>query len=103
MQNAIEVKNLKVVFPDRGRMIRAVEGVDLTVKKGECLALVGESGCGKSMTLRCIAGIVKPDRGRIVLDGRVLRCGWISCVSAGKMSQTTQTVRCRHCAAVRFP
>ncbi|MEI3236461.1 MAG: ATP-binding cassette domain-containing protein [Lachnospira sp.] len=50
MQNAIEVKNLKVVFPDRGRMIRAVEGVDLTVKKGECLALVGESGCGKSMT-----------------------------------------------------
>ena len=72
MQNAIEVKNLKVVFPDRGRMIRAVEGVDLTVKKGECLALVGESGCGKSMTLRCIAGIVKPDRGRIVLDGRVL-------------------------------
>lgn len=49
MQNAIEVKNLKVVFPDRGRMIRAVEGVDLTVKKGECLALVGESGCGKSM------------------------------------------------------
>ena len=33
MQNAIEVKNLKVVFPDRGRMIRAVEGVDLTVKK----------------------------------------------------------------------
>ena len=72
MQNAIEVKNLKVVFPDRGRMIRAVEGVDLTVKKGECLALVGESGCGKSMT-------------------------------AGKMSQTTQTVRCRHCAAVRFP
>ena len=37
MQNAIEVKNLKVVFPDRGRMIRAVEGVNLTVKKGECL------------------------------------------------------------------
>ena len=75
MQNAIEVKNLKVVFPDRGRMIRAVEGVDLTVKKGECLALVGESGCGKSMTS----------------------------LSAGKMLQTTQTVRCRHCAAVRFP
>ena len=35
-------------------------------------ALLGASGCGKSMTLRCIAGIVKPDRGRIVLDGRVL-------------------------------
>lgn len=38
----------------------------------ETLALLGASGCGKSMTLKCIAGIEKPDRGRIVLDGRVL-------------------------------
>ena len=36
------------------------------------LALLGASGCGKSMTLKCIAGIVRPDRGRIVLDGRTL-------------------------------
>ena len=35
-------------------------------------AILGASGCGKSMTLRCIAGIVRPDEGRIVLDGRVL-------------------------------
>ena len=35
-------------------------------------AILGASGCGKSMTLRCIAGIVRPDKGRIVLDGRVL-------------------------------
>ena len=35
-------------------------------------AILGASGCGKSMTLRCIAGIVKPAKGRIVLDGRVL-------------------------------
>lgn len=35
-------------------------------------AILGASGCGKSMTLRCIAGIVRPDRGRIVLDGQVL-------------------------------
>ena len=38
----------------------------------ETLALLGTSGCGKSMTLKCIAGIEKPDRGRIVLDGTVL-------------------------------
>ena len=38
----------------------------------ETLALLGASGCGKSMTLRCIAGIERPDRGRIVVDGRVL-------------------------------
>ena len=38
----------------------------------EILGLLGASGCGKSMTLKCIAGIERPDRGRIVLDGRVL-------------------------------
>ena len=73
MQNAIEVKNLKVVFPDRGRMIRAVEGVDLTVKKGECLALVGESGCGKSMTsLSCMK--LQPSLAAVRLD-QLCICG----------------------------
>lgn len=38
----------------------------------ETIALLGASGCGKSMTLKCIAGIEKPDSGRIVLDGRIL-------------------------------
>lgn len=40
--------------------------------ENETLALLGASGCGKSMTLKCIAGIEKPDRGRIVLDGMTL-------------------------------
>ncbi len=44
----------------------AFEAVD------ETLALLGTSGCGKSMTLRCVAGVEKPDRGRIVLDGKTL-------------------------------
>ena len=44
---------------------------DFTVRD-EVFALLGASGCGKSMTLKCIAGIEKPDKGRIVLDGQVL-------------------------------
>lgn len=46
--------------------------VSFEVKDGEILGLLGESGCGKSMTLKCIAGIETPDCGRIVLDNRIL-------------------------------
>ena len=63
-------KNFETSKKDQA--VHALTNVDLTLYRGETLALVGESGCGKSMTLRCIAGIVKPDAGRIVLDGRVL-------------------------------
>ena len=45
---------------------------DFTVGDGEALALLGASGCGKSVTLKCVAGIDKPDRGRIELDGELL-------------------------------
>ncbi len=46
----LEMKNLKVVFPNEKGIIRAVEGIDLEIGKGKCVALVGESGCGKSVT-----------------------------------------------------
>ena len=41
-------------------------------ESGSVTGLLGASGCGKSVTLKCVAGIEKPDEGRIVLDGRVL-------------------------------
>ena len=46
----LRVRNLKVVFPSEMGVVRAVEGIDLTVRPGECAAIVGESGCGKSVT-----------------------------------------------------
>src|SRR5580698_10174755 len=53
-------------------LLRAVDGVDLAVRRGEALALVGESGSGKSTLARAIAGIQRANSGQIKLDGKVL-------------------------------
>jgi len=73
----LEIRNLKVAFPAPGGVIRAVEGIDLTTRKGECVALVGESGCGKSVTALSIMKLLRtpPSVSRIdqlQLDGRDL-------------------------------
>ncbi len=46
----LKLRNLKVIFPNTHGIVKAVEGIDIDIKKGECVALVGESGCGKSVT-----------------------------------------------------
>lgn len=51
---------------------RAVDGVSLSVRKGECLVLLGPSGCGKTTTLRCVAGFETAERGRISIGGHVV-------------------------------
>ena len=61
---------LNRVLERRGRVIlKAVDGIDLAIRKGETLGLVGESGCGKSTVARVIVGLYPPTRGTIVYDG----------------------------------
>jgi peptide/nickel transport system ATP-binding protein len=57
----------------REEIVHAVDGVDLTVRKGEVVGLVGESGCGKSTLGRMVAGIMPPSEGTILWRGRDLR------------------------------
>ncbi len=67
----LEIKNLKTYFTLEGKTIKAVDGVSLSLKRNETLGLVGESGCGKSITAMSIMRLIKSPPGKIV-DGQIL-------------------------------
>ena len=70
---ALETRELGVEFRVRGGGVaRAVDGVDLAVRRGEILALVGESGCGKTTLARTILGLQRPTSGAIYVAGEQL-------------------------------
>ncbi len=74
--NLLEVRNLKTYFFTEDGVVKAVDGVDFTVRRGEVLGLVGESGCGKSVTSLSIMRLVgvpgKIVNGEIIFEGRNL-------------------------------
>ena len=73
----LELKNIKKYFPVKGGFlgttghhVKAVDGVDLAVRSGENISLVGESGCGKTTLARIILRLMRADAGSIVFDGK---------------------------------
>ena len=80
MQNLLEVKDLKMhfsagasgLFGGKKNYVYAVDGVNFTLKKGETLGLVGESGCGKSTVARAVAQLYKPTSGEVIFNGKDL-------------------------------
>ena len=73
----LEVAGLRTVFDTRAGKVCAVDGVDVSVRRGECLGVVGESGSGKSVTFASVMGLIRApgniEAGTILFDGRDLR------------------------------
>lgn len=66
----LEVKNLKKYFKTSSGMVHAVDDCTFSVKRGKTLGIVGESGCGKSTTGRCILRLIEPTSGSIIFNGQ---------------------------------
>jgi peptide/nickel transport system ATP-binding protein len=91
----LEIRNLSVHFSTDAGVLKAVDGVDLTLKRGQILGIIGESGCGKSVTSQAIMGIV-PEPGRVV-DGTILlrtkEGGTVDIAKLGRDSQLMRSIR----------
>ena len=76
-ENLVEIRNLKMYFPVTSGVIfqrkvadiKAVDDVSFTIRRGETLGLVGESGCGKTTTGRCLLQLYRPTEGEVLFEG----------------------------------
>jgi nitrate/nitrite transport system ATP-binding protein len=68
----LALEGIGITFPTRNGPFTALKDVDLSIEKGEFVALIGHSGCGKSTLLNIIAGLTKPTRGVVFLDSDVV-------------------------------
>ncbi|MBQ6014033.1 MAG: ATP-binding cassette domain-containing protein, partial [Firmicutes bacterium] len=66
----IEVKDLTKYFKTPKGMLHAVDGVSFSIEEGKTLGVVGESGCGKSTTGRCILRLIEPTAGKVFFEGQ---------------------------------
>ena len=72
MGNILEVNHLKKYFKTNRGVLHAVDDITFTIERGKTLGIVGESGCGKSTTGRCVMRLIEPTGGEILFEGRDL-------------------------------
>lgn len=69
MEAAVEVRKLEITFGSAAGPLTVLSDFDLTVKRNEFVSLIGPSGCGKTTVLRCIADLLQPTSGRLLVNG----------------------------------
>ncbi|HWP01012.1 MAG TPA: ATP-binding cassette domain-containing protein, partial [Methylococcus sp.] len=70
MNKYLQIEGVDVVFETRKQRFVALQDIDLSVARGEFIAIIGHSGCGKSTLLNLVAGLLEPTRGGLILAGR---------------------------------
>jgi nitrate/nitrite transport system ATP-binding protein len=68
----LALEGVTVTFPTKTGPFTAIKHIDLSIEKGQFVALIGHSGCGKSTLLNVVAGLTKPSQGVVFLDGEVI-------------------------------
>jgi len=66
----LDISHVSIEFPTKGKPFKALDKVNLKIKQGEFVSLIGHSGCGKSTVLNIIAGLLRATEGGIVLEGK---------------------------------
>jgi len=96
MSNVLELVNINVVFSKRSGLLKerrfhVLKNVNLAIEAGEIVAIVGESGCGKTTLGRVITGLIKPSEGEVLFEGKSIR-GFLNADFA-KFRQSVQFIQ----------
>ena len=69
MMDIVTIQHLKKYFKDGPQIVKALDGIDLSIEKGKFTVIVGASGSGKTTLLNMIAGLYQPTEGNVIVDG----------------------------------
>lgn len=73
MSDILKIQNVNRTYTDGETVVHALKDINLTIKKGEFVSIIGSSGCGKTTLLRLIAGLDKPQSGKLLLDDEEIK------------------------------